>query len=165
MTSTCRTCSGPIVPPDTHRFCVACLGLAHAEAVLMEDLTCAHFADLPVCALRARREMARATAEIGPTAASEPLVGPSTPQDKEFDAVSFKRKPPPPAKSRTSSPSELPGKMTPCRSQGLRRTGRRVGPFRPREPCRPPGGAHQGPQQSCHRAGPHVEHSRRASEE
>lgn len=87
MAATCQICAGPIDPPDLHQFCVTCLGLAHAEAALTDD-TCAHCAELPVRALRARREVARATAGMRPTAASEPLVGPPPPE-VEFDDVNF----------------------------------------------------------------------------
>ena len=56
MASTCQTCVGPIDLPDEHEFYVACLGLAHAEAVFT-DSTCAHCAKLPGRTLRTRRDM------------------------------------------------------------------------------------------------------------
>ncbi len=46
MTSVCKICAGPIEPLDHHLHCVACLGLAHAEAALDES-DCGHCADLP----------------------------------------------------------------------------------------------------------------------
>ncbi len=58
MASVCKICAGPIEPMDHHLHCVACLGLAHAEAALDES-DCGH------CAW--------------PTAASVPLVGPPSP--------------------------------------------------------------------------------------
>ncbi|KAG1954432.1 hypothetical protein F2P79_008750 [Pimephales promelas] len=36
MVTICNLCLGPIVPPDTHLFCIACLGLAHAESALKD---------------------------------------------------------------------------------------------------------------------------------
>ncbi len=53
MATVCKICAGPIEPLDHHLHCVACLGLAHAEAALDES-DCGHCADLPV---RARRDM------------------------------------------------------------------------------------------------------------
>ncbi len=47
MASVCKICAGPIEPLDHHLHCVACLGLAHAEAALDES-DCGHCADLPV---------------------------------------------------------------------------------------------------------------------
>ncbi|XDV41311.1 hypothetical protein PO909_010199 [Leuciscus waleckii] len=82
MAATCNLCSGPIAPTDTHLFCIACLGLAHAESALGDGGSCDHCADLSLRALRARREEARAAAGIGPTAASEPLVAPPQPQSR-----------------------------------------------------------------------------------
>ncbi len=37
MATVCKICVGPIEPPDQHYHCVACLGLAHAEAALDES--------------------------------------------------------------------------------------------------------------------------------
>ncbi len=34
MSKVCTLCSGPIEAPDTHEFCILCLGLAHVEAAL-----------------------------------------------------------------------------------------------------------------------------------
>ncbi|CAM4569325.1 unnamed protein product [Leuciscus chuanchicus] len=48
----------PIVPPDTHLFCVACMGLAHAEAALSDGMSCENCADLLMRALKARRDEA-----------------------------------------------------------------------------------------------------------
>ncbi len=47
MASVCKICAGPIEPLDHHLHCVACLGLAHAEAALDES-DCGHCADLPL---------------------------------------------------------------------------------------------------------------------
>ncbi len=58
MASVCKICAGPIEPLDHHLYCVACLGLAHAEAALDES-DCGHCADLPVRVLRARRDVVR----------------------------------------------------------------------------------------------------------
>ncbi len=80
MTSYCRICAGPIVPPDSHDHCIACPGLAHAEAAL-EESDCAHCADLPIRVLRTRRNVARGPFGVRPTAASEPLVGPPPPPE------------------------------------------------------------------------------------
>ncbi len=44
MTTVCKICAGPIEPLDHHLHCVACLGLAHAEAALDES-DCGHCAD------------------------------------------------------------------------------------------------------------------------
>ncbi len=74
MATVCKICAGPIEPLDHHLHCVACLGLAHAEAALDES-DCGHCADLPV---RARRDMVRGLFGVGLTAASVPLVGPSS---------------------------------------------------------------------------------------
>ncbi|CAM4608140.1 unnamed protein product [Leuciscus chuanchicus] len=91
MATICNLCSGPIVPPDTHLFCVACMGLAHAESALKDGGSCEHCADMSLRAIKARRDEARAAAGIGPTAATEPLVGP-----------------PPQPRSRGSTPGEFP---------------------------------------------------------
>ncbi len=56
MATVCKICAGPIEPLDHHLHCVACLGLAHAEAALDES-DCRHCTDLPVCVLRARRDI------------------------------------------------------------------------------------------------------------
>ncbi len=75
----CRICAGPIEnPPDNHEHCIACLGLAHAEAAL-EESDCAQCADLPLRVLRTRRNVARGLFGVRPTAASVPLVGPPPP--------------------------------------------------------------------------------------
>ncbi|CAM4668002.1 unnamed protein product [Leuciscus chuanchicus] len=74
MAIVCNLCTGPIVPPDTHLFCVACMGLAHAESALKDGGSCEHCADMSLRALKARRDEARTAAGIGPTAATEPLV-------------------------------------------------------------------------------------------
>ncbi len=47
MATVCKICAGPIEPLDHHLHCVACLGLAHAEAALDES-DCGHCADLPI---------------------------------------------------------------------------------------------------------------------
>ncbi len=78
MASVCRICAGPIEPLDQHPHCVACLGLAHAEAALDES-DCGHCADLPVRVLRARRDVVRGLFGVGLTAASVPLVSPPSP--------------------------------------------------------------------------------------
>ncbi len=78
MATVCKICTGPIKPLDHHLHCVACLGLAHAEAALDES-DCRHCADLPVRVLRARRNMVRGLFGVGLTAASVPLVGPPSP--------------------------------------------------------------------------------------
>ncbi len=75
MASVCKICAGPIEPLDQHPHCVACLGLAHAEAALDES-DCGHCADLPVRVLRARRDVVRGLFGVGLTAASVPLVSP-----------------------------------------------------------------------------------------
>ncbi len=72
MASVCKICAGPIEPLDHHLHCVACLGLAHAEAALDES-DCGHCADLPVRVLRARRDVVRGLFGVGLTAASVPL--------------------------------------------------------------------------------------------
>ncbi len=46
MASVCKICAGPIEPLDHHLHCVACLGLAHAEAALDES-DCGHCAPGP----------------------------------------------------------------------------------------------------------------------
>ncbi|KAF4113460.1 hypothetical protein G5714_006005 [Onychostoma macrolepis] len=78
MATVCKICAGPIEPPDQHDHCVACLGLAHAEAALVES-DCGHCADLPARVLRTRRDMIRGLFGVRPTAASVPLVGPPSP--------------------------------------------------------------------------------------
>ncbi len=78
MATVCKICAGPIKPLDHHLHCVACLGLAHAEAALDES-DCGHCADLPVRVLQARRDMVRGLFGVGLTAASVPLVGPPSP--------------------------------------------------------------------------------------
>ncbi len=79
MTSYCRICAGQIGNPlDNHSHCVACLGLAHAEAAL-EESDCAHCADLPLRVLRTRRNVARGLFGVRPTADNVPLVGPPPP--------------------------------------------------------------------------------------
>ncbi len=78
MATVCKICAGPIEPLDHHLHCVACLGLAHAEAAL-DKSDCGHCADLPVRVLRARRDMVRGLFGVGLTAASVPLVGPPSP--------------------------------------------------------------------------------------
>ncbi len=78
MASVCKICAGPIEPLDQHPHCVACLGLAHAEAALDES-DCGHCADLPVRVLRARRDVVRGLFGVGLTAASVPLVSPPSP--------------------------------------------------------------------------------------
>lgn len=80
MATICKICAGPIEPPDQHDYCVACLGLAHAEAALDES-NCGHCVDLPARLLRIRRDMARGLFGMRPTAASVPQEGPSTPGD------------------------------------------------------------------------------------
>jgi hypothetical protein len=76
MATVCNLCSGPIVPPDMHLFCIACMGLAHAESALRDGGSCDFCADMSLRALKARRDEARAAAGIGPAAATEPLAGP-----------------------------------------------------------------------------------------
>ncbi len=78
MASVCKICAGPIEPLDQHLHCVACLGLAHAEAALDES-DCGLCADLPVRVLRARRDVVRVLFGVGLTAASVPLVSPPSP--------------------------------------------------------------------------------------
>ncbi len=78
MASVCKICAGPIEPLDQHLHCVACLGLAHAEAALDES-DCGLCADLPVRVLRARRDVVRGLFGVGLTAASVPLVSPPSP--------------------------------------------------------------------------------------
>ncbi len=63
MASVCKICAGPIEPLDHHLHCVACLGLAHAEAALDES-DCGH------C------DVVRGLFGVGLTAASLPLVDP-----------------------------------------------------------------------------------------
>ncbi len=69
MASVCKICAGPIEPLDQHLHCVACLGLAHAEAALDES-DCGLCADLPVRVLRARRDVVRGLFGVGLTAQS-----------------------------------------------------------------------------------------------
>ncbi len=78
MATVCKICAGPIEPLDHHLHCVACLGLAHAEAALDES-DGGHCADLPARVLRARFDMVRGLFGVGLTAASVPLVGPPSP--------------------------------------------------------------------------------------
>ncbi len=52
MATVCKICAGPIEPLDHHLHCVACLGLAYAEAALDES-DCGHCADQPARVLRA----------------------------------------------------------------------------------------------------------------
>ncbi len=47
MATVCKICAGPIEPLDHHLHCVACLGLAHAEAALDES-DCGHCAPGPL---------------------------------------------------------------------------------------------------------------------
>ncbi len=85
MTSYCRICAGPIEnPPDGHDHCIACLGLAHAEAALVES-DCARCADLPLRVLRTRRNVARGLSGVRPTAANVLLVGPPPPLESGDD--------------------------------------------------------------------------------
>ncbi len=85
MTSYCRICAGPIEnPPDGHDHCIACLGLAHAEAALVES-DCARCADLPLRVLRTRRNVARGLLGVRPTAANVLLVGPPPPLESGDD--------------------------------------------------------------------------------
>ncbi len=69
MATMCKICAGPIEPPDQHDHCFACLGLAHAEAVLDES-DCGHCADLPARVLRTRRDVVRGLFGVRPTACS-----------------------------------------------------------------------------------------------
>ncbi len=78
MATVCKICAGPIEPLDHHLHCVACLGLAHAEAAL-DDSDCGHCAVLPAHVLRARRDMVRSLFWVGLTDASVPLVVPPSP--------------------------------------------------------------------------------------
>ncbi len=76
ITSYCRICMGPIEnPPDNHDHCIACLGLAHAEAAL-EESDCAQCAHLLLRVLRTRRNVACGFFGVSPTAANVLLVGP-----------------------------------------------------------------------------------------
>ncbi len=70
MATVYKICVGPIEPADQHLHCVACLGLAHAEAALDES-DCGHCADLPARVLRARCDMVRGLFGVGLTAAAE----------------------------------------------------------------------------------------------
>ncbi len=70
---------GPIEnPPDNHDHCIACLGLAHAEAAL-EESDCAQCAHLLLRVLRTRRNVACGFFGVSPTAANVLLVGPPPP--------------------------------------------------------------------------------------
>ncbi|KAF4116924.1 hypothetical protein G5714_001477 [Onychostoma macrolepis] len=57
MSNICTLCSGPIEAPDTHEFCILCLGLAHAEATLTRS-GCSHCEKFSVRVLKARRNFA-----------------------------------------------------------------------------------------------------------
>ncbi len=135
MTSYCRICAGPIVPPDSHGHCIACLGLAHTEAAL-EESDCAHCADLPMRVLRTRRNVARGLFGVRPTAARAPLPHPRVeatiwreatvlngrldPQSPSPMIVSVPLRP-----SRTLFPSARKARRTLCPFQPQRRrTGR-----------------------------------------
>ncbi len=59
MASVCKICAGPIELLDHHLHCVACMGLAHAEAALDES-DCGHCADL-----QARRDLVRGLFGVG----------------------------------------------------------------------------------------------------
>ncbi len=71
MATVCKICAGPIEPLDHHLLCIACLGLAHAEAALDES-DCGHCVDLPARVLRAHRDMVRGLFGMGLTAAGGP---------------------------------------------------------------------------------------------
>ncbi len=133
MATVCKICAGPIEPLDHHLHCVACLGLAHAEAVLDES-DCGHCADLPVHVLRARRDMARGLFGVGLTAASVPLVAPpllvagapscrtAVPNGRPIPRFPFPRTVSAPLlTSRSSYPLATRRGMTPCPSRPLKR--------------------------------------------
>ncbi len=183
MTSYCRICAGLIGnPPDNHSHCVACLGLAHAEAAL-EESDCAHCADLPLRVLRTRRNVVRGLFGVRPTADNVPLVGPPPPLEgggRQFGVKS-------PFSMVASIPSYLLRWLFP--SPSIRRrlcflwpAGRGglhvhfslreggmgwigVGPLRQRRPLRHPRGAHKGHEQVGPGAGARLESSRGAGQE
>lgn len=92
MSKVCTLCSGPIEAPDTHEFCIRCLGLAHAEAAL-NGSGCPHCEEFSVRVLRARKNIALGDfSRQCPTAASEPLVGR---QPHVGDRAEWRNSPPP----------------------------------------------------------------------
>ncbi|XP_056593677.1 uncharacterized protein LOC130412904 [Triplophysa dalaica] len=86
MASYCRFCAGPIDPQDTHEHCIACLGLAHAEAAFCES-DCVHCADLPARVLRTRRNIARGNIGSRLTATNESLVSLPAPRGSGDDTA------------------------------------------------------------------------------
>ncbi|KAL0146508.1 hypothetical protein M9458_058139, partial [Cirrhinus mrigala] len=76
MSKVCMLCSGPIEVLDTHKFCILCLGLAHAEAALAGS-DCPHCEEFSLRTLKSRRSVALGDFSLErPTTTSEPLVGP-----------------------------------------------------------------------------------------
>ncbi len=141
MATVCKICAGPIEPLDHHLHCVACLGLAHAEAVLDES-DCGHCAVLPADVLRARRDMVRNLFGVGLTDASVPLVVPPSPgsgsaviaaepNGRPIPRFSFPRTLSAPLlTSRSSYPLARRRGMTPCPSRPRRgRIGRDRSPI------------------------------------
>ncbi|ROK16092.1 hypothetical protein DPX16_22710 [Anabarilius grahami] len=75
MSNICTLCLGPIESPDTHEFCILCLGFAHAEAALAGS-GCPPCEELPVRVQRARRGITLGdSSRQRPTAASKLLMG------------------------------------------------------------------------------------------
>ncbi len=167
MASVCKICAGPIEPLDQHLHCVACLGLAHAEAALDES-DCGHCADLrPV----------RGGAHCRQRAAGEP---PLSWRRERCLAV-------PPNPTVAAFADLFPRGLFPPPFQywGIRsfwpRGGRRghvhlglgegrlgwIGARAARQlrAFRPPGGAHEGSVESCSGVGAHLESSGGACQE
>lgn len=69
---------GPIDPPDPHKHCIACLGLAHTEAAFSES-DCVHCTDLPAHVSRTLRNIACGLTGMRSTAARKVLVDPPLP--------------------------------------------------------------------------------------
>ncbi len=73
MSNICTLCSGPIEAPDTHEFCILCLGLAHGT---LNGSGCPHCEEFSVRVLRSRRSVALCDfPRQRLIAANEPLVG------------------------------------------------------------------------------------------
>ncbi len=123
MATVCKICAGPIEPLDHHLHCVACLGLAHAEAALDES-DCGHCADLSVRVLRARRDMVCGLFGVGLTAA--PSCRAAKPNGRPIPRFPFPRTVSAPLlTSRSSYPLARRRGMTPCPSRPWRGRNRR----------------------------------------
>ncbi|XP_073668191.1 uncharacterized protein [Paramisgurnus dabryanus] len=83
MSRMCSRCGGPIDPPDSHKLCIVCLGLLHAETALVGS-ECPHCDELTMRVLRTRLNIALESSSLQPpTAAKVPLVGAQPPTESE----------------------------------------------------------------------------------